>query len=109
MLAGFVASLAYKPGWRFKLAGPGSRYLCVFALTADSQNPSRDRLTQHQFEFPDPLPDHRDLCRWTLERMLQIEQHEACEFLKIDGFAPFFPHHQGTGDLYALVERWEAT
>ncbi len=106
-LAGFVASLAYKPGWRFKLAGPGSRSLCVFALTADSRNPTRDRLTQHQFEFPDPLPDQQGLCRWVRDRLLLIEQHEACEFLAVGGRRPFYPHHQDEGSPYELVERWE--
>jgi len=36
-LAGLVAAIAYKPGWRFKLAGPGGRWLCVYAETVDSQ------------------------------------------------------------------------
>ena len=107
MLAEFVASLTYKPGWRFKLAGPGSRFLCVYALTTDSQHPERDRLTQHQFEFPDPVPSHRELAAWVRDRLLQVEQHEACEFLRFDGFAPFYPHHQDDGSPYELVERWE--
>jgi len=105
-LAGFVASLAYKPGWRFKLAGPGTRWLCVYAATPDSLNPDRDRTTQHQFEFPDPLPDHRELCRWVLARLLLVEQHEACEFLTVAGARPFFPNHQ-EGSPYERVERWE--
>lgn len=107
MLAGFVASLAYKPGWRFKLAGPGSRYLCVYASTPDSLHPTRARLTQHQFEFPDPLPDHQALCRWVLERMLQIERHEACEFLQFGDTRPFWPNHHDEGSPYEHVERWE--
>jgi hypothetical protein len=108
-LAGFVASLAYKPGWRFKLAGPGGRWLCVYASTADSLHPDRGRLTQHQFEFPDPLPDHRELCRWARDRLLQIEWHEACEFLAVDGHRPFFPHHQDEGSPYEPIARWPAS
>jgi len=107
MLAGFVASLAYKPGWRFKLAGPGNRFLCVYAETPDSQRPARTRLTQHQFEFPDPLPDERDLCRWVRDRLLEIERHECCEFLAFAGRRPFFPNHQDEGSPYADVERWD--
>lgn len=105
-LAEFVASLAYKPGWRFKLAGPGGRWLCVYAVTPDSLHPHRDRITQHQFEFPDPLPDHRDLCRWVLDRMLQIERHEASEFLAFAGARPFWPNHQDEGSAYESVEHW---
>lgn len=108
-LAGFVASLAYKPGWRFKLAGPRGRFLCVYAETPDSQAPARLRLTQHQFEFPDPLPDHRELCRWVRDRLLEVERHECCEFLAVAGHRPFFPNHQDEGSPYADVERWEAS
>jgi len=107
-LAGLVASIAYKPGWRFKLSGPNGRWLCVYAETVDSQAQDRTRLTQHQFELPDPLPADRELVRWVLERLLLVEQHEACEFLKVDGFAPFFPNHQDEGSPYVLVERWES-
>lgn len=107
-LAGFVASLAYKPGWRFKLAGPHTRWLCVYALTANSQAPDRDRLTQHQFEFPDPLPDHRELCRWVYARLLEVERHECAEFLTVGGFRPFFPNHNDEGSPYEHVERWES-
>ena len=109
ILAGFVASLAYKPGWRFKLAGPGGRWLCVYAETVDSQAQDRTRLTQHQFEFPDPLPDWRGLCRWVFACLVLVERHETGEFLTVDGFAPFMPHHQGRGDPYEHVERWETT
>lgn len=105
-LARFVASLGYKPGWRFKLAGPGNRWLCVYASTPNSLHPERVRLTQHQFEFPDPLPDHVGLCRWVRDRLLAIEQHESCEFLVVDGVRPFWPHHQDEGSPYELVERW---
>lgn len=105
-LAGFVASLSYKPGWRFKLAGPLNRYLCVYSSTANSINPKVERLTQHQFKFPDPLPEHRELCRWVRERLMQIERHECCEFLAIDGLRPFWPNHQDEGSPYADVERW---
>lgn len=106
-LARFVSSLSYKPGWTFKLAGPGSRFLCVYALTVDSQNPSRDRLTQHQFEIPAGV-DQKVLCRWVLDQLLKIERHEACEFLRVDGRALFFPiHNTDEGSPYEHVERWE--
>jgi hypothetical protein len=108
-LGGLVAHLAYKPGWTFKLAGPLGRFLCVFARTPDSLNPSNERITQHQFEVPDDLPDARAFLRWTLERLLLVEQHEASEFFQISGHRPFFPHHQDEGSPYELVERWEST
>lgn len=96
--------LAYKPGWTFKVAGPLGKFLCVYATTPDSLNPSRTRTTQHQFEIPDIAG--RDLVRWVFGCLLQAEQHEAGEFFTVDGHRPFFPHHQDEGSPYELVERW---
>lgn len=99
------ARLSYKPGWTFKRGGPGGRFLCIFATTTDSQNRSQVRTTQHMFEIPDDLTDDRTAARWVLDRLLECEQHETCEFFTVDGVAPFFPHHQGEGDPYQIVER----
>lgn len=103
-----LASLAYKPGWTFKVAGPLGRYLCVFATTPDSGAPDRQRTTQHQFEIPPGLTV-RDLIRWAFECLLLAELHEAGEFFTVDGHRPFFPHHQDQGSPYERVERWEST
>ena len=81
--------------------------MCVYAETVDSLAQDTTRITQHQFQLPDPLPDERDLCRWVLERLLDAERHEACEFLQIDGRRPFFPNHHDEGSPYEHVERWE--
>jgi hypothetical protein len=103
-----VASLRYKPGWTFKVAGPDGRLLCVYATTPDSSHPQRLRTTQHQFELPpDGLTD-REFVRWVFDQLLLCEFHEAAEFYTVDGFAPFYPNHQDEGSPYDLVERWEA-
>ena len=100
-----VAGLRYKPGWVFKIGGPGNTLLCVFATTPDSQHPTRQRTTQHQF----PLPDLSglELVRWVFDQLILVELHEAGEFFQIDGRRPFFPHHQDEGSPYEHVERWE--
>lgn len=104
--AALVATISYKPGWRFKVAGPSGSMLCVYAETADSLHPERMRLTQHQFTLP-PLPcTVAVFAAWVLERLLQVEQHEACEFFAVGGFRPFFPNHQDEGSPYVRVERW---
>lgn len=100
----FVATLAYKPGWTFKIGGPLGRYLCVLARTADSQAPGRERTTQHMFELPDQPVDG---ARWLLDRLLECEQHEACEFFAVAGRRPFYPNHQDEGSPYELVDRRE--
>jgi hypothetical protein len=101
------ARLAYKPGWVFKVAGPEGRYLCVYATTIDSMDPSRTRITQHQFRLPDEPMTDRELARWVFDRLLLCELHETGEFFQWDGHRPFFPHHQDEGSPYELVERWE--
>jgi hypothetical protein len=106
--APFVDRLVYKPGWSFKIGGPNRSMLCVFATTADSLRRDRTRTTQHQFPLPQLPCTVADFTRWVLERLLQAEHHEACEFLTIDGFHPFWPHHQDDGSPYELVERWES-
>lgn len=103
-----VSRLSYKPGWVFKVAGPENRFLCIFATTPDSGQPERTRCTQHMFRLPEPVPEHRALMRWVFDCLLLCELHEAGEFFRVDGFAPFFPHHQDEGSPYELVERWEA-
>jgi hypothetical protein len=106
-LPAIVAHLRYKPGWVFKIGGPLGRYLCVFATTPDSTNPTRTRTTQHMFEAPQL--EGRDLVRWVFDRILDAERHEVGEFFTIDGHRPFFPHHQDEGSPYEHVERWEHT
>jgi hypothetical protein len=108
-VAHLVATLAYKPGWTFKVGGPGGRALCVFARTPDSLRPGIERTTQHMFELPAVIGGQREFARWVLWCLLQAEQHEACEFLQIDGQRPFWPNHQDEGSPYALVERWESS
>lgn len=101
--ARLIETIAYKPGWSFKIGGPGHRFVCVFARTVDSTAPSRERITQHMFELPDATGP--DLVRWLFDRLLDIERHEAAEFFRLDGDAPFWPYHQDEGSPYELVER----
>jgi len=103
-LASLAGSLSYKPGWTFKAGGPGGRSLCVFATTPDSMNPDRQRTTQHMFV---PPADCVDLVRWVFDCLLLAERHETGEFFQVDGARPFFPHHQGEGSPYDIVDRRE--
>jgi hypothetical protein len=107
--APLVAALSYKPGWTFKVAGPNRSKLCVFAVTPDSGDPANPRTTQHQFDLPALPCTLAEFVRWVLDCLLDVEQHEACEFLAVGGFRPFFPHHQDEGSPYELVTRWETS
>lgn len=101
-----AATLSYKPGWTFKVAGPDRAFLCVYATTPDSLNPSRERCTQHMFRIPD-VGTPREFYRWAFDCLLLCELHEAGEFFQVGDRRPFFPHHQDEGSPYELVERWE--
>lgn len=57
------------------------------------------------FEMPS-FDDERSFARWVFGQLLLCEQHEAGEFFAVDGFRPFFPHHQDEGSPYELVENW---
>ena len=102
-----VSRLTYKPGWTFKIAGPGNRFLCIYATTTDSQRVDRKRTTQHQFEIPTDLDGDHAAARWVFDCLLLCEQHETGEFLQVDGQRPFFPNHQDEGSPYDLVDRWD--
>lgn len=101
-----VGRLAYKPGWTFKVGGPLGRFLCVFATTDDSTDPTRTRTTQHMFELP-AVSDERSFFTWVFDRLLDIERHEAAEFFAVGDFRPFYPNHQDEGSPYEHVDRWE--
>lgn len=102
-----MASLVYRPGWVFKLGGPGREMLCIFARTADTLHPERQRTTQHQFAIPaEAAGDLPAFARWVLARLMQVERHEAAEWLQVAGRRPFWPNHQDEGSPYEPVERW---
>lgn len=103
--ARLIRTVTYKPGWTFRIGGPLNRFVCVFATTTDSTNHAAQRCTQHMFEYPTDVDD-RGFVRWLLGRLLDVEYHEAAEFLRVDGVAPFWPNHE-EGSPYERVERWE--
>lgn len=104
--AAFIASVTYKPGWSLKVGGPLGQYVCIFATTPDSNNPTSDRCTQHMFKIPDGL-DRRAFARWLFDCLLLCELHEAGEFFRVADLRPYMPHHQDEGNPYDLVDRWE--
>ena len=101
-----IETLAYKPGWTFKVGGPLGQFLCVRAVTVDSANHSTTRATGHMFRMPEQMP-RQDFVRWVYLCVLDAERHEAGEFFTTDGDQPFYPHHQDEGSPYAWVERWD--
>lgn len=104
--AAWVDRVAYRPGWRFRLGGPGGTMLCCQALTADSLAPQRSRVTQHMWTVPVEVAGcERAFARWVFERLVDVERHEAGEWFCWHGLRPFWPAH-GDGDPYEMRERW---
>ncbi len=120
-LADLVGRLRYRPGWKFSLvdlerdpasshgAVAGGLTLVVFADVHDSYHPQFRRPMNHYFVVPAATYDRRSWCRWLLERVLEVERHEACEWFVIDEERPFAPHHQPGSNPYAIYEQgtWE--
>ena len=110
-LASLVSRLSYKEGWRFSLEdidrGQGSvgLTLCVGVTCPDSYEPGRMRTVMHYMIVPAAAYDERAWMRWLIDQVLLIEQHEACEFFKIDNKRPFSPNHGPGRNPYSIIEK----
>ncbi len=132
-LASLVSRLRYKPGWRFRLDSgitsaasgctqvtPGSAarpapgftvffpagplFLVICAAAGDSSGSGRTLIFEHRFCVPpeDPSFPWR---RWLLDRILDVERHETCEWFQVGDDRPFYPGHGPDASLYAITER----
>lgn len=120
VLAGLVGDLTYRPGWRFRLAsdfprdqdpesgevtGRGLTFI-VTTVGYDSYHPDRGQTyrVNHFFPVPPATYDVRSWRRWLLDRLLEVERHEACEFFAIAGQRPYAPSHGPGNDPYLIRE-----
>lgn len=111
-LAQLVDKLSYRPGWHFDLKeferDPGSAGLTfvVRSLGYDSYHPERGETygVMHYFPVPPATYNEQSWKRWLLDRIIDVETHEACEFLQIDGRRPFAPNHGPGWNPYAVRE-----
>lgn len=107
-----VQDLEYRPGWRFSLAyedrGQGSNGLTlkVLSLGYDTYHPDRGETygVWHYFPVPPAAYNRESWMRWVLDRLVEVETHEACEFLQVDGKRPFAPNHGPGWDPYVVRE-----
>lgn len=99
----FIERVSYKD-WKFEVRGLS----LVITIRCECSETGLPRTLAHIFdarvhgEFGD-----RELRRMVFERIAQIERHEAMEFFKVDGEAPFFPDHTPGKDPYAVIDRTE--
>lgn len=109
VLADVVASTTYKTGWYFDLQeisrGQGCEglTLMISATVPNSVGPG-DVDFLHLFPVIPAAYDRETWSRWVLDCVLQVEQHEALEFFKVDGHAPYFPEHAPGRNPYLVVQ-----
>lgn len=111
LLAEVLGELTYKPGWFFTLIhedrGQGSIGLTLNILIEcmDSYNFDRHRRVMHYMIVPAAAFDKRAWIRWVLDQIILVEEHEACEFFKIQGNRPFSPNHGPGRNPYSIIEK----
>lgn len=105
-----VDQLEYRPHWRFSLTdvdrGQGSKGLTftVVSVGYDSYHPDRGETygVRHYFPVPPAAYNEENWKRWLLDRLIEVETHEACEFFQVGGDRPFAPHHGPGNDPYTI-------
>jgi hypothetical protein len=127
-LAAMLPAVTYKPGWTFRLVtGPmfstGRAYLDAQATTsagmpiclppvpvtllievrtADSDT-GQTVLITHPFTVPPwPMAEGATWARWLLDRIIDVERHEAMEFYQLAGHRPFPPAHGPGVNSYTI-------
>ncbi len=103
LLVDVVAHITYKPGWEITvthqdvtgehLGGGSGLYLGVGWTAEDSTGSGGIGHPYHVFAVPPAAYNRETWERWVLDCLIECETHEAIEFFKVDGWAPFFPPH----------------
>jgi hypothetical protein len=111
-LKSLIDRLTYKEGWRFTLEdidrGQGSQGLTLnITITCQDSYSDTPRLRRvaHYMIVPAAAYDERAWTRWLLDQCLLVEQHECCEFFRIDGKRPFSPNHGPGRNPYSILEK----
>lgn len=115
ILEQLVLGTSYRPSWHLDLAdedrGQGSKGLTlrVFTLGYDTYNIDKGQTYRvvHYFPVPPAAYNEESWKRWLLNRLIEVETHEACEFLQINGTRPFAPHHGPGWDPYIVLHHGE--
>lgn len=117
VLQDVVSRIAYKPGWTITLeymrregehlAGSEGLTLRVRFAAEDSTKPGVMAYLDHLFAVPPAAYSRETWERWVFDCLVQMETHEAMEYFKVDGQAPFFPAHgtQNGFSPYTIARR----
>jgi hypothetical protein len=96
MVSRLLHKLTYKPGWTFDIdwewsaaTVPFGPYLRITWKAPDSDNPTRIISVQSVTSIPWALHSEEQAAHWLFSRIMAAEHHEAQEFFKIGGHAPY--------------------
>jgi hypothetical protein len=102
-LVNVLERVTYKPGWEMSvdhverrgehLDGGEGLTLSIRFPCEDSTRPGETTKLNHLFVVPPAEYSRETWERWLLDCLIEVETHEAMEFFKVDGWAPFFPPH----------------
>lgn len=98
----------YKPGWDFHVAEQVDYNVYRFVIGVhckDTYNRHPQFYVTHTFPIPEMLVED-SMERWLLDRIIDVEKHEAMEFFTVDGHRRFEPDHDLFADPYAVVDRF---
>jgi hypothetical protein len=114
---GVINSLIYKPGWKFEAEDHTNRFADTVKvrITYPAQNSNRECaplykesiITYASFAFNVSQCDEIEIARHMLMALIEIETHEAREFLRFpyDLSAPFHPHNLDGMEKWGMPER----
>ena len=107
LLAELIDRVQYKHGWEFELKDLEGLTLIISVTGVDSYHPENGPhyTVLHFMIVPAAAYDERSWCRWFLEQILKVEQHEACEFFQIAGHRPYAPNHGPGRDPYTIMDQ----
>ena len=111
-LEALIPDITYKDGWTFRLdymhrptehyAGSEGLTLRIHAVVPNSVKPGETTYVEHWMAVPPTSWERHAWIRWILDQILLVEQHEAMEFYRINGYAPYFPAHGPGKDPYEI-------
>jgi hypothetical protein len=107
-----VSEVTYKDGWNFDLAyinrptehfaGSQGLTLIISAEVPNSIRPGETTNVEHWMAVPPTSWGRASWMRWILDQIILVETHEAMEFYRVNGRAPYFPSHGPGHDPYAI-------
>lgn len=110
VLADVVSRIQYKPGWKIELQeldreqGSQGLTLCVSATVVNAVDQTTTVGFLHLFPVYPAGFNERAWTRWVFDQLMLVELHEAQEFYKLDGEAPYFPSHAPGDNPYTVME-----